>query len=211
MTIPLKYYRDVKILQSRKRWVGINKEVKNRYEPKVIRGGVDTTQDISGNTEHKLTIGISEEINRRDVNTVRRSLRRAEPRSSDPIQWCRAATRKSRPMRRTRHGGSSEEDSARIRWSRCGLVLIGSTSWIVDDGLDPVMRVVSATLSLYRGTKLFSALVWWTGYPKRGYRYLEETAHFEIFRSKIFTTHNTILDILANWTRPLIDRSAESA
>lgn len=143
---------------------------------------------ISENTEYKLTIGISQEINRRDVNTVRCSLRRAEPRSSDPIQWYRAATRKSRPTRRTRHDGSSEQDSARIRWSRCGLVLIGSTSWIVDDGLNPGgAGGFPSALSLRLSSKLFSAPVWWTGYSLHGYRYLEETAHFEIFRDEIFT------------------------
>lgn len=152
----------------------------------------------------KLTIGISEETNRRDVNTVRRSLRRAEPRSSDPIQRCRAATRKSRPMRRTRHGGSSEEDSARIRWSRCGLVLIGSTSWIVDDGLEILVSMRGGFRHPFHSPCMVAS------YFRRSFdgrvsplaREVSlsrgDCTFREIFRSKISRVRNSILDIFAN-------------
>lgn len=76
----------------------------------------------------------AEGINRRDVNAVRCSPQRAEPRSSDPIQRHRAATRKFRPVPlRILRRSWGRRIRARIRWARCGLVLIGSTSWIVDD------------------------------------------------------------------------------
>lgn len=147
---------------------------------------------------YKLTIGILEEINRRDVNTVRRPLRRAEPRSSDPIQRYRAATRKSRPTRRTRHDGSSEQDSARIRWSRCGLVLIGSTSWIVDDGLNPVVRVVSPppfpfTVAPSYFRRLFDGRV-----ILRTDIVISKRQRISRFSTMKFSQCNFILDIFAN-------------
>lgn len=139
--------------------MGINKEVKNRYGRKVIRGGVDTTgRIISGNTEYKFT-----EFRKRLIAAmstpcdVRYGAWNRDPaiRSSDIVPrhvslFPRDARVTADPRRRIlrEFGGF-----------RCGLVLIGSTSWIVDDGLDPVMRVVSSTLSLHRSFKLFSAPV----------------------------------------------------
>lgn len=102
-------------------------------------GNIDS-QPESGSYSYTHAHTHAEGINSRNVNTVRRSPQRAEPRSSDPIQRHRAATRKFRPvpwqMILRRNWG--RRILARIRWARCGLVLIGSTLWIAGDGLlDP--------------------------------------------------------------------------
>lgn len=95
----------------------INEEAIKRYGQKVIRvPGVDgggpaaAPGDIDSQPELRILIYIhTEGINRSDVNTVRRSSQCAEPRSSDPIQRHRAATRKFRLVPRVYNCGSSEE------------------------------------------------------------------------------------------------------
>lgn len=99
----------------------ISEEAIKRYGQKVIRvPGVDgggpaaAPGDIDSQPELRILIYIhtyvhTEGINRSDVNTVRRSSQCAEPRSSDPIQRHRAATRKFRLVPRVYNCGSSEE------------------------------------------------------------------------------------------------------